>query len=218
MPWFPRDASRSIDGKQLMRLIKSVSGVRGTVQGETPAEITMTEEVARCMGQAYATYLRCSGRRAPGLVLVGGRDGRAGGEALYLAFTEGARSSGAHVVDVGIVSTPGVAMMVKAIGAAGGVVITASHNPAQWNGIKLITSEGSAPSMSAAKQIFEIFDSGAYCADAAAGAPPDLTIDPHEYHVREVLRLVDAARITERSFSVVLDSINGAGARAGHGG
>jgi len=198
-----------------MSLIKSVSGVRGIVRSDDPRAMTLTGDVVRRLGRAYATYLRRSAGARDAMRLVGGRDGRAGGEVLLTNFAEGARASGVHVVDLGIVTTPGIAMMVRATGAAGGVVITASHNPDEWNGVKLMTPDGHAPTKGASDAIFDVFDRGDFANDDAAVSDEPVSIDPHEYHVAAVLATVDVKRIRRRTFKVVLDSVNGAGTAAG---
>jgi phosphomannomutase len=197
-----------------MALIKSVSGVRGITRADDPTDVTMNTDVAHRLGRAYATYLARKGSDQRRLMLVGGRDGRLGGELLLEAFADGARKSGVQAVDLGIVSTPGVAMMVKANQAAGGVVITASHNPGQWNGVKLMTSDGQAPPKAEAEKIFDLYDRMDFddgrCDDTAG-----VDIDPHAHHVSTVLGIVDVPRIRDKAFHVALDSINGAGATAG---
>jgi len=202
-----------------MGLIKSVSGVRGVVTSDDSSDITIHADVARRMGRAYASHLLrtrpSDGTSDDALVLVGGRDGRLTGADLLAAFSDGAIQSGACVVDVGIVTTPGVALMVQAIGAAGGVVITASHNPAQWNGIKLMTAEGQAPSKGDAERIFERFDRNEFVDRRIPDSLPSNVPDPHELHVSKVLDAVNVDRIRSRRFTVVLDSINGAGAVSG---
>ncbi len=198
-----------------MSLIKSVSGVRGLVRADRPEDVTINEEVARRMGRAYASYLLRSSQPGEGLMLVGGRDGRRGGEALLSAFAAGARASGTGVVELGIVTTPGVAMMVEALGASGGVVVTASHNPAEWNGIKLMTRSGCAPTCADAAVIYGMFDRDDFEDVRASSLSLPEQIDPHDHHVEAVLRTVDVEGIRKCSFSVVLDSINGAGAVAG---
>ncbi len=198
-----------------MALIKSVSGVRGIVRSESPDRITMNESVARRLGRAYASHLKGKATQRDDLLLVGGRDGRMGGEILLEAFLDGARTSGLATLDIGIVTTPGVAMMVKATAAAGGAVITASHNPAEWNGVKLMTPEGCAPPPADANIIFARFDNNDFIDAAAAATRNVQQIDPHEHHLESVLKTVCVDRIRECAFSVVLDSINGAGAKAG---
>ncbi|MCH7527662.1 MAG: hypothetical protein IID39_09515, partial [Planctomycetes bacterium] len=162
-----------------MALIRSVSGVRGLVRADRAEAVTMTANVANRMGQAYATYLARLGRTSAGSFLVGGRDGRVGGERLLGAFIDGAETLGLHVLDLGVVTTPGVAMMVKHLRAAGGVVITASHNPVEWNGIKLLTAEGEAPTGHAAQEVFDIYDAGAFRTASPAGARPVSEVNPH---------------------------------------
>ncbi len=197
-----------------MSLIKSVSGVRGIARGDRPEEVTLNADVVRRLGKAYATHLV---RTGPGgwQVVVSGRDGRAGGEELLAAFADGARACGVEVLDLGIVTTPGVALTARAAGAAGGVVITASHNPAQWNGVKFLTREGRAPAKAEAEAIFRIFDQGDYHDDPLRRRTSPMKLDPHVHHVDAVLELVNTERIRRRRFTVVLDSINGAGAKVG---
>ncbi len=194
-----------------MTLIKSVSGVRGIVRGDG---VTLTADVARDLGRAYATYLKRAGLAADGAFLVAGRDGRTTGQALLDAFASGAAASGMAVVDIGVVTTPGVAMMVRATGATAGIVVTASHNPGQWNGLKLMTADGQAPEAADAEKIFAVLDAGDFV-DEPVTAAKSVDIDPHEHHVSTVLKNVDVAAIRARGFNVVLDSINGAGATAG---
>jgi phosphomannomutase len=95
------------------------------------------------------------------------------------------------------------------------VVITASHNPAEWNGVKFLTREGRAPAKAEAEAIFRIFDQGDYHNDPLRQRTSPMKLDPHVHHVDAVLELVNAERIRRRGFSVVLDSINGAGAKVG---
>lgn len=197
-----------------MQLIKSVSGVRGLVRADRPEDITMNADVAFRMGRAFATHLHKQNRKSQPLKIIGARDGRTDGDKLLNAFILGVEASGVRAYNLGIVTTPGAAMMVMHEKADGGVVITASHNPAQWNGIKFMTPDGHAPSATDAAAIFKIFDSG----DFLDGKPTDgdaPAVDPHEHHVSKVLAIVDADAIRARQFNVVLDSINGAGAIAG---
>lgn len=194
-----------------MTLIKSVSGVRGIARATDEQAVTLTKELAHQFGRAYATYLKRSGG---GTFLVAGRDGRSTGQPLLDAFASGAAASGLAVADLGIVTTPGVGMMVRATGAAGGIVITASHNPGQWNGFKPLTPEGQAPDAAASAKIFVVLDAGDFV-DEPVSVTKTVDIDPHEHHVSAVLKIVDVDAIRSRGFRVVLDSINGAGAVAG---
>ncbi len=197
-----------------MTLIKSVSGVRGLVKPDGDQPVTLTDDLARDFGRAYATYLKRSKSVGADAFLVAGRDGRMTGQRILDAFRAGAASSGIDVIDLGIMTTPGVAMMVRELGAVGGIVVTASHNPGQWNGLKLMTADGQAPRAVEAEKIFAVLDAGDF-PDSPVANGKTVDVDPHEHHVSAVLEIVDVAAIRSRGFRVVLDSINGAGATAG---
>ena len=182
-----------------MALMMSVSGVRGLI-GES-----MTPVLAAELGCAFGTYL------GGGKVVVG-RDTRPSGAMVQRALVSGLLATGCEVVELDVASTPGTAFMVCRHEAAGGVVITASHNPVMWNGIKFLTDEGLAPPPEKARQIFDIYRSKAFnLVEVGKLKPPrhDRTTD--ETHVEAVLPLVYSDRIGERRYRVVLDSINGAG-------
>jgi len=180
------------------RLIVSVSGVRGTVDD------VLNGEVAEQFGRAFATML------GAGKTIALGRDTRASGAMLRDAIIAGLTAGGVNVVDLGVLSTPGVALMIKRLGADGGVVITASHNPLPYNGIKFMTPDGLGLPAEQAGRLKAIWESGEF---ARAAAPGTVRRDDSGAgaHVRAVLDVVDAPLIRRRKFKVVLDSINGAG-------
>src|SRR5688572_38480 len=118
-------------------LMLSVSGARGIV-GKS-----MTPQVARNFAAAFARYARKQpGPNQP--VLCIGRDSRPSGKELADAAIEGVNGAGCKAIDLGVVATPTVGVMIQHRGAAGGLVITASHNPGQWNGLKCLNSDGAA--------------------------------------------------------------------------
>ncbi|MCH7721295.1 MAG: phosphoglucosamine mutase [Planctomycetes bacterium] len=187
-----------------MSLIMSVSGIRGVV-GET-----MTPQVAADVGFAFADYL------TGGRVVVG-RDSRESGETLQAALVAGLVAGGCEVIDLGVVSTPGVGIMVGQRRAAGGVVITASHNPGEWNGIKFITGDGRAPGRDDVEAIFEIYRrrTSQPVPTTSRGADRAIEQSTHECHVAKVLAVVDRNSIAAGRFKVVLDSNHGAGGPGG---
>ncbi|MCP4247267.1 MAG: phosphoglucosamine mutase [bacterium] len=205
-----------------MPLIRSVSGVRGIVDAACGQPVTLNPEVAADLGRAFATFLRSQADAAsgPARCALGALDGRPGGRVLLEAFSHGAAECGLGVVPLGIVTTPGTALAVceyaRTLGVCGGVVITASHNPQQWNGIKMLLTGGGAPSAEQAAIVFDIGDRGAFDrVDSGTSAPlPDIP-DVHELHLTRVLALVRPDTIRARRFRVILDSINGAGTYAG---
>ncbi|HRX87009.1 MAG TPA: phosphoglucosamine mutase [Phycisphaerae bacterium] len=186
-----------------MALMVSVSGIRGLIGS------TMTPQLAASAGGAFAQSVD-SGR------VVIGRDSRPSGYMVSSAVVSGLLAGGCDVVDLGIVTTPTVAIAVRELAAAGGIVITASHNPSQWNGIKFINRSGCAPPRSEAEQIIAAFraqDPRLVEVDAIGRLSSDESAS--DRHVEKVLSIVDVERIRDRGFRVVLDSVNGAGGPAG---
>jgi phosphomannomutase len=186
----------------------SVSGVRGIVGR------SMTPRLARDFAAAFATHVRERSGTAR-LRLCLGRDSRPSGADLAAAAAEGLAAAGAGVVDLGIVATPTVGVMIGAREADGGLVLTASHNPAEWNGIKCLTGDGAAPGAPEAVAIIDRFRAGAFETGSPAGAPPERDDTGHDVHVERVLAEVDVDAIRARGYTVVLDSVNGAGGPAG---
>ncbi len=191
------------------QLIISISGMRGIV-GEN-----LTASVAAEYGCAFGTFLKeTSAGENEKLSVCLGRDSRPSGEMLKSAVTEGLCKVGVGVIDLGLVTTPGAGIMVRELGCSGGVVVTASHNPAQYNGIKLLLGNGIAPPGDATEQIkqyffgkrFTLADS-ANCGQVTSNNQTDAT------HIAKVLAIVDKEAISARKFTVVLDSVNGAGGR-----
>jgi len=182
------------------RLMVTVSGVRGIVGS------SLTPQIARQFGCAFGTMLG-AGKR-----VVIGRDSRQSGPELQEAITDGLLSSGVNVISLGVVSTPGGALMTSRLGADGGVVVTASHNPIQYNGIKFLQPSGTGLTADDAMKLKAIWESGdfALVADDARGTEShDDTAE--QKHIEDVLAICDAQAIASKGFKVVLDSINGAG-------
>ena len=191
------------------QLIISISGVRGIV-GEN-----LTASIATEYGCAFGTFLkdRCTSLNKKLSVCLG-RDSRPSGQMLLPAVASGLCSVGIDVIDLGIVSTPGVSVMVKHLGCAGGVVITASHNPVQYNGIKLLLDNGTAPPADAAGQIKQYFFNKRFTPAESAHRGKITSNDQTDtVHIAGVLAIVDKKVIAAKKFKVVLDSVNGAGGR-----
>ncbi len=185
----------------------SVSGARGIVGA------SMTPEVARAFALAFGAHLRENTAGGGGTTVIG-RDGRGSGAELGAAAGEGLAAAGFDVIDLGIVATPTVGLMIGLLGAAGGIAVTASHNPIEWNGLKTLNADGLALPAEQAAQVIERFRAG----DAGAGTRIGRIgsrADGDELHVSRVLALVDVERIRRAGFRVVLDSVNASGARAG---
>jgi len=192
-------------------LIITISGLRGIV-GEN-----LTGAVASEYGCAFGTFLkrrfRGSGRK---LSVCIGRDSRVSGRMLASALADGLCSVGVDVVELGIVTTPGVGIMTRQLNCAGGVVITASHNPAGYNGIKLLLDNGVAPPARLAGQIKEAFLTKDFeLVDSARRGQTSQNDQTDSVHIEKVLAIVDKDAIAAAGFKVVLDSNHGAGGRAG---
>ncbi len=183
-----------------MVLIRSVSGVRG----ETGVDVTT--ELARRYAAAFV--------RMTGGSIVVGWDGRRGGDDLRRAVIEGLTASGARVLDAGVVPTPTVGMTVRSRGLDGGVVVTASHNPEDQNGLKFFSRRGVFLVPSEALRLFELADVGERFG-GAEGTAAELDGAVRD-HVDRVLScsFVDVEGISAVVPRVVVDCINGAGSVA----
>lgn len=186
-----------------MTLIMSVSGVRGIVGA------TMTPRLAADLGAAFGAFI-------DGGTVVLGRDSRPSGMMLQQATVAGLLATGCNVITLGVVTTPGVALMIGEHRAAGGIVLTASHNSTPWNGVKFLTSHGFAPPPADAQRIFELHRAQTFNLRDATGVG-DLSHDDstHAKHVDRVLRILNVDPIRAGRFKVVLDSVNGAGGAGG---
>jgi phosphomannomutase len=133
---------------------------------------------------------------------------------LTAALRAGLLGTGCHIVDVGILSTPGISLMVRHLGAAGGVIITASHNPPPYNGIKMLSPAGTALNRAAGQAVVELYTREAFTqvgTDGMAGV--EVRDDGAEIHVRRVTELLQVEKIRACKFTVAVDAVNGAGGR-----
>lgn len=179
-------------------LMMSVSGIRGIV-GDT-----MTPELILKAASAFAAYAK------NGTVVVG-RDSRPTGAAISSMLTSALSLSGCSVIDLGVVPTPTVQIMVEKMKAAGGIVVSASHNPVEWNAFKLINGSGSFFGPAEAARFFvKMNEVPAYPGWNRVGSVV-IYDEPFADHLNLVLSFVNLALIKKRKFKVVLDSVNGAG-------
>jgi phosphomannomutase len=183
-------------------LIISVSGLRGIV-GET-----LTPATAACYASAFVEDL------PPGPIVVG-RDGRDSGPMLVEAVAPALARAGREMIDVGPAATPTVGVLVRSLQAAGGLQISASHNPREYNGIKLFSREGRVIPAVDGQRVLERFHAiAATRVPEAPGAVRRLT-DSTSAHLALVEKICDVERIRARRFRVVLDANHGAGAVLG---
>ncbi len=190
-------------------LIISISGMRGII-GEN-----LTPAIAAEYAAAFGTYLKNTAG-GKGLSVCVGRDSRPSGQMITSAVSAGLMSVGIRVIELGIVTTPGVGVMVVNLGSAGGIIITASHNPIEYNGIKLLLGDGIAPPADVATKIRQIyFDKKISYSDSPSCGKFELCENTDPVHIEKVLGIVEPEKIKDKCFKVVLDSVNGAGGRAG---
>jgi phosphomannomutase len=184
-----------------------ISGMRGTVGG------SLTPIVVSRMAAAFAAFLKT--RQPPAartVTVVFGRDSRPSGAWVRDAAVSALLASGLEVIDLDVVSTPGVAMMVRHLNADAGVIATASHNPIEWNGLKFLNRDAVAPPPADAQAIADLYhDNRADYALVGDLLPPRRNTQTHALHVKRVLDHVDVLGISSRRYKVVLDSVNGAG-------
>src|SRR5256886_12925760 len=189
-------------------LMIGISGMRGTIGG------TLTPTVVGNMAMAFSTWLRQNRKPVNGRFfrLIFGRDSRPSGSWVRDAAAAAIVASGVELIDLDIVTTPGVAMMVKHLEADGGIIATASHNPIQWNGLKFLNSDAVAPPPEDAAEIIKLYEQrAAYYAPVESLLPPKKNTETHALHVKRVTDHVDVLGISTKRFKVVLDSVNGAG-------
>ena len=211
-------------------LIISISGVRGIV-GES-----LRAEEALNFGMAFGEFLRekvaadsirnplvaakpgeagQSAIRNPKVCI--GRDSRPSGAMLAAALSAGLMAVGCDTVDLGIVTTPGGALMCRFLQADGGVVLTASHNPIAWNGIKFLRADGIAFPADEVTQIHALYHGKKFTPqDSLHAGQASADSRTHAVHVDTVLQICDKTLIGSRRFKVVLDSVNGAGCVVTH--
>src|SRR3954469_2189116 len=189
-------------------LMIGISGMRGTIGGP------LTPTVVGNMAMAFSAWLRKNRKPLNGRFfrLIFGRDSRPSGAWVRDAAAAALIASGVELIDLDIVTTPGVAMMVKHLSADGGIIATASHNPIQWNGLKLLNADAVAPPPEDAAEIIKLYHQGAaYYAPVENLLPPKKNNETHALHVKRVTDHVDVLGISTKRFKVVLDSVNGAG-------
>lgn len=194
-----------------MTLIKSISGIRGTVGGEAGDNLTPSDIVRFTVGYSRWLLRQVSGRRP---VVAVGRDARLSGEMVYSLVEGTLMGCGVDVIDLGLCTTPGVEMAVTAKAADGGIIITASHNPRQWNALKLLNARGEFLSDADEREVLRL-------ADAPDFAYPDVdalgcVIERSSFgdeHIDRVLALplVDAEAVRKRGFRVTVDAVNSVG-------
>ena len=181
----------------------SISGVRGVVgQSLTPKLLTR-------FAQAFGTHT------GSGTIVIG-RDPRTSGEMVKHAVVAGLLSTGSRVIDIGVCPVPTVQLQVRQRRAQGGIAITASHNPAEWNALKFIGSNGLFLDSGQARELLDIYHQGEY---TRVGGEEIRTVEEvagaTDLHIKAILDALGPLPQTRKKLRVVLDSCNGAGSLVG---
>lgn len=193
-----------------MTLIKSISGIRGTIGGKAGEALTPLDVVK--FTAAFGTWLK---RKNPEVLkIVVGRDARLSGDMVSKLVTGTLQSLGLSVVDLGLSTTPTVEMAVPAEKAAGGIILTASHNPIQWNALKLLNATGEFISGSDGEEMLEIAENEDFdfvdVKKLGTYAQDNTWLQKH-IDLILALPLVDVEAIKSKDFKVIVDAVNSTG-------
>jgi len=192
-----------------MTLIKSISGIRGTIGGKVGDNLSPVDIVK--FTAAYATFLKQNDK---GKTIVVGRDARISGEMVRQLVVGTLIGMGYNVVDLGLSTTPTVEMAVVWEQAAGGIILTASHNPKQWNALKLLNEKGEFISGDDGQQLIEIAESESFTfAEVDNLGNYSSKNDAIQKHIEAILALptVDVEAIKAKKFKIAVDAVNSIG-------
>lgn len=193
----------------ILSLIKSISGIRGTIGGSAGEGLSPIDIVK--FTSAFATMLI---HKSDNRSIVVGRDARLSGEMVNSLVVGTLAAMGFDVIDLGLSTTPTVEMAVPREQAAGGIILTASHNPKQWNALKLLNSEGEFISGEEGEELLKIADKG----DFNYATVDKIGKHTHknsylQYHIDQIiaLEMVDAKAIKSRNYRIAVDAVNSSG-------
>lgn len=194
-----------------MTLIKSISGIRGTIGGRAGDTLNPLDIVK--FTSAYATFIRRSGRSDSNKIVVG-RDARISGLMVKNVVCGTLMGMGYDVINIGPATTPTTELAVRMSGAAGGIIITASHNPRHWNALKLLNHEGEFLTKDDGNEVLAIAEHEDFefaDVDHLGSYTDDRTFDDRHIEAVLALRLVDVEAIRKAHFKVAVDAINSVG-------
>ena len=193
-----------------MTLIKSISGIRGTIGGQTGEGLTPADAVK--FAAAYGTWLKK--RNAGKVTIVIGRDARLSGQMISDLVVATLQGVGINVINIGLSTTPTVEIAVPMENAQGGIIITASHNPKQWNALKLLNEKGEFISAEDGAEVLAIAEEDkinyAEVDDLGTLRHDDTYLMKHIDAIRN-LSLVNVELIRKSNFKVVVDAVNSSG-------
>jgi phosphomannomutase len=200
--------------RQIVPLIKSISGIRGTI-GDKPGENLTPADIVKftaAFGQLLLEKNTAGNKKAK---MVIGRDGRTSGEMVRGFVVDTLTKTGIDVIDLGLSTTPTVEIAVRTEKAIGGIIITASHNPAEWNALKLLNNKGEFISATNGAKVLDMAAKNDFAVEVAA--KPGMVINDDSYlkkHIDAILNypLVNAKAIAKKEYKIVVDVINSTGA------
>jgi len=194
-----------------MTLIKSISGIRGTIGGKTGDNLTPIDTVK--FASAYGTWIKRQNKQEKIKIIVG-RDARISGEMIHNLVVNTLVGLGIDVIDLGLSTTPTVEIAVVIEKANGGIILTASHNPKQWNALKLLNEKGEFLNVNDGEKILEIAEKEDFVFADVDNLGKITQNDSYmDIHVDEVLNLplVDVEKIKTKKFKIVVDGVNSSG-------
>ncbi|MCX7861759.1 MAG: phosphoglucosamine mutase [Bacteroidales bacterium] len=197
-----------------MTLIKSISGIRGTIGGKASHNFTPIDIVL--FTSAFAEWVKLNHLHHDILTVVVGRDARISGEMVHALVVNTLVACGINVIDIGLATTPTTEMAVIAEQAQGGIIITASHNPKEWNALKLLNKYGEFISQCDGEQIIRLSQQADMCFASVDRLGKIEKKDYLNYHIQKILELplVLKEEIAQKKFKIIVDTINSVGAIA----
>ena len=193
-----------------MSLIKSISGIRGTIGGNVGDGLSPVDIVK--FTAAYSTLIRKISTNGSNTIVVG-RDARMSGSMVQKLVVGTLQSMGFDVTDIGLATTPTTELAVTMEGAAGGIILTASHNPKQWNALKLLNENGEFLNKAEGEEVLRIAEAEDFTFAEVTELGKVTEKDYTDRHIDNVLslKLVDAEAIKNANFKVALDTVNSVG-------
>lgn len=198
-----------------MTLIKSISGIRGTIGGKPDEGLTPLDVVK--FTSAYGTWILNNHPKQKDITVIIGRDARLSGQMVSSIVSGTLIGLGINVIDLDLSTTPTVEMAVTELQAHGGIILTASHNPKQWNALKLLNEKGEFISEANGQEILKLAANSEFnYAEVNDLGKYSRNTDFIDVHFKKIVDLpyVDAAAIEKANFTIVLDAINSSGAIA----
>ncbi|MDA3817481.1 MAG: phosphoglucosamine mutase [Prolixibacteraceae bacterium] len=193
-----------------MTLIKSISGIRGTIGGKPGEGLSPLDDEK--FSSSYATFIQQKPGKQNAKIVVG-RDARISGEMVSALVISSLTAMGCNVVNIGLASTPTTEIAVPSERADGGIILTASHNPKQWNALKLLNEKGEFLNGSEGAEILKIAGKEEFDYAAVEKLGQVVIKDYTQFHISEVLKLslVDVEKIKAANFKVAVDAVNSVG-------